>query len=182
MNPLYIKAIHIIFVVTWFAGLFYMPRLFIYHREAQDKPEPDKSILSEQFKKMQKPLWYGITWPSMVLTLIFGFWLVYLFNYWVQPWFLLKLALVVGLILYHMSLHFMYKDHQSNIFKNSSLKLRAWNEIATLFLVSIVFIVVLKDTLNFLWGILGLIILSGAILLGIKIYKRNREQKDNTIK
>src|ERR1035441_1745460 len=76
MNPdwfLYLKATHIVFVVTWFAGLFYIPRLFIYHTEAQEKPEPEKTILSNQFKIMTKRLWYGITWPSMVLTYILGF-------------------------------------------------------------------------------------------------------------
>jgi len=73
MNYSYIKALHIIFVVTWFAGLFYIVRLFIYFAEAQEKPEPERSILQNQFRIMQKRLWYGITWPSAILTLIFGF-------------------------------------------------------------------------------------------------------------
>ena len=68
----YYKALHIIFVVTWFAGLFYIVRLFIYHVEALEKAEPEKSILANQFKVMQKRLMYGITWPSMFLTVIFG--------------------------------------------------------------------------------------------------------------
>ena len=67
----YIKSLHIIFVVTWFAGLFYMVRLFVYFCEAQDKVEPEKSILSEQYKIMMKRLWYIIAWPSMVLTVYF---------------------------------------------------------------------------------------------------------------
>ena len=68
----YIKALHIIFVVNWFAGLFYMPRLFIYTAEANDKMEPEKSILIAQFKIMQRKLWYIITWPAAIITLIFG--------------------------------------------------------------------------------------------------------------
>ena len=70
----YVLSLHIIFIVTWFAGLFYIVRLFIYHTEAEAKPEPEKSILQNQYKIMEKRLWYGITWPSLVLTLIFGPW------------------------------------------------------------------------------------------------------------
>ena len=69
---LYIKALHIIFIVTWFAGLFYMPRLFIYNTESEGKPEEAKKVLHEQFDSMMKRLWYGITIPSAILTIIFG--------------------------------------------------------------------------------------------------------------
>ena len=71
MEYLYLKSLHIVFVVTWFAGLFYIVRLFIYHTEANDKPEPDRSILFKQFVHMERLLWYVITWPSAILTLIF---------------------------------------------------------------------------------------------------------------
>ena len=74
MDFSYLKALHIIFVVTWFAGLFYIVRLFIYHSEAESKPEPERSILQKQYKLMEKRLWYGITWPSMILTITFGSW------------------------------------------------------------------------------------------------------------
>ena len=75
MDFLYVKALHIIFVVTWFAGLFYIPRLFIYQTEAEDKLEPAKSILQTQYKLMTKRLWYIITWPSAILASIFGIWM-----------------------------------------------------------------------------------------------------------
>jgi protoporphyrinogen IX oxidase len=172
----YIKALHIIFVVTWFAGLFYMPRLLIYHIEASEKPEPAKSILISQFKIMQKRLWFGITWPSMILTTIFGFWSAYNINCWTSPWFILKLSFVLGLVLYHLSLHVIFKQLAKDIIKYSSTQLRIWNEAATLFLISIVFIVVLKDTISFLWGIIGLLIITLFILSGMKIYKNIREK------
>ena len=70
----YLKSLHLIFVITWFAGLFYIPRLFIYHIEAQDKPNPAKDILSDQLKLMTKRLWYIITWPSAVLATLFAIW------------------------------------------------------------------------------------------------------------
>jgi putative membrane protein len=177
----YIKAIHIIFVVTWFAGLFYLPRLFIYQTEANQKNEPDRSILIAQFKIMSKRLWFGITWPSMIITFIMGFWMAYqasqtyLTNIWIQPWFILKLAFVFGLLFYHLSLGTIYRLLQKDVYKYSSFKLRIWNEVATLFLIAIVFIVVLKDTLNFLWGILGLVVLTALILLAIRIYKNFRK-------
>lgn len=177
MNALYVKSLHIIFVVTWFAGLFYIPRLFIYQTEANEKPEPEKSILIAQFKIMSKRLWYGITWPSMILTFVFGFWMAYLYNVWIMPWFILKLSIVFGLFFYHLANGSIYKQLQNDIYKNSSFKLRMWNEIATLFLVAIVFIVVLKDTLNFLWGILGLVVFTALIFLAIRIYKQIRAKK-----
>src|SRR5258706_15176871 len=77
MNCEYLKALHIIFIVSWFAGMFYMPRLFVYNTEANNKEEPAKSILHEQFSIMMKRLWFGITWPSAILTLILGITLLF---------------------------------------------------------------------------------------------------------
>ena len=95
----YIKALHLIFVVTWFAGLFYIPRLFIYHIEAADKPSPDREILSDQLKLMTKRLWYIITWPSAVLCTVLAIRLLLIIPGWLeQPWMLIKLAFVVLLI------------------------------------------------------------------------------------
>src|SRR5437660_9349628 len=97
----YIKSLHIIFVVTWFSGLFYIVRLFIYATEANDKPEPDRSVLVKQFLVMMRRLWYGITWPSAVLTLIFGLYTLFYGN-WNRVlfdeggrWLLIKLIFVV---------------------------------------------------------------------------------------
>jgi len=100
----YIKALHIIFVVCWFAGLFYIVRLFIYQVEANQKTETERNILVPQYQLMQKRLWYGITWPSAILTMVFGFWMYFLnFDYYLsQPWMLLKLIFVGILFLYHL--------------------------------------------------------------------------------
>lgn len=168
---LYIKALHIIFIVTWFAGLFYMPRLFIYHIEASLKTEPEKTILINQFKIMQRRLWYGISWPSMILTLIFGIWLTFLFNAWQMNWLLIKIGLVAGLIIYHFICHKIFLELKNDKIKYTSDAMRIWNEIATVFLVAIVFIVVLKNNLNFLFSIIGFITISVLLFAGIKIYK-----------
>jgi putative membrane protein len=174
-NPLYIKALHIIFVVTWFAGLFYMVRLFIYHAEAREKAEPAKSILQEQYKLMEWRLWYIITWPSLILTWVFGLWLVYLFNWWLAPWLWLKLSMVVGLTAYHLYCHRIFNHFQNDLPTWGSMGLRMWNEVATLFLFAIVFTVVLKDTIGWIWGLLGLLLLAAAMMLGIRFYRKRRK-------
>jgi len=154
MDIRYILALHIIFVVTWFAGLFYIVRLFIYHVEAEELPEEERKILQRQYKIMESRLWYFITVPSMLFTLLFGCWLLYYFNYWLQPWMHLKLAFVVGLLLYHFRCGIIFKGLQRDEIHHSSFSLRLWNEVATLLLVAIIFIVVFKNTFSFAWGIL----------------------------
>ena len=93
----YIKSLHLIFVVTWFAGLFYMPRLFIYHIEAGDKPDAAREVLSSQFRIMEKRLWYIITWPSAILCTLFALGLLVAMPSWLsQPWMHVKLGFVVS--------------------------------------------------------------------------------------
>lgn len=169
----YIKALHIIFIVTWFAGLFYMPRLLIYTVEASEKPEPDRSILMDQFKLMQRRLWYGITWPSAVLTFIFGLWMLHLIGT-IPMWLMIKLAFVVGLYGYHLYTHKIFSNQQKGIFKWSSMKLRVWNEVATIFLFAIVFLVVVKSELVWMYALMGLAGLILILLAAIRIYKKVR--------
>lgn len=173
----YTLALHIIFIVTWFAGLFYIVRLFIYHTEAEKKNEIEKTILQTQYKLMEKRLWYGITWPSMIATILLGAYLV-----WMKPenllqaYFILKLCFVGGLVLYHFQCHVIFKRLQSDVVKSTSFKLRLWNEVSTIFLIAIVFLIVLKTNTGFIWGVLGLVIFSATLLLAIKIYKSRREK------
>lgn len=173
---LYVKALHIIFVVTWFAGLFYMVRLFVYHAEADRQQEPERSILISHFKGAERRLWYGITWPSAVLTWIFGLWLGYSYYGFDFPsWLLLKLAFVLGLTIYHLWCGRVFKDVKDDRIKWSGTAFRIWNEVATLFLVAIVFLVVLKDQLAWINGVIGLIVFSVILMAAIRIYKRIRE-------
>ena len=167
---LYLKALHIIFIVTWFAGLFYMPRLFIYNTEASLKPEPARTVLLDQFHIMMRRLWYGITWPSAILTVIFGSWLAFLLGV-IPGWLWIKLMFVTGLLLYHFSLHYIYRQQIRGIFKFSSQQLRIWNEVATIFLVAIVMQVVVKQAISMLWGIVGLVLFAILLMAAIRIYK-----------
>ena len=171
---LYWKALHIIFVVTWFAGLFYIVRLFIYDVEANEKEPVEKDILQKQFRLMESRLWYGITWPSAILTIITGTYLVYITGYYASFWMYLKFGFVVLLFLYHLLCHKIFKQLQHSIVKWTSMKLRLWNELATLFLVSIVFIVVLKDALGLLYGMIGLVVVTLVLLFAINLYKKSR--------
>jgi putative membrane protein len=166
----YIKALHLIFLVTWFSGLFYMVRLFVYHTEAAGKPEPERTILSQQFRLMIRRLWLGITWPSAILTLIFGPWMMILLDA-VPTWLVIKLGFVLGLYIYHFSLQVIYRQQMKGIFRFSSQQLRIWNEVATIFLVAIVMLAVVKQNLSWAWGLLGLVLFVILLMSAIRIYK-----------
>jgi protoporphyrinogen IX oxidase len=178
----YIKALHIIFIVTWFAGMFYIVRLYIYNTEANLKAEPERSILQKNFNVMIKRLWLGITWPSAILTLILGLWVMIQGN-WDKTltipagrWLLIKLCFVVLLYAYHFSLHTLYKQEAKGIFKYSSQQLRLWNEVATIFLVPIVMLATVKSSISWVWGLIGLIIFIIILMAAINIYKRLRKE------
>ena len=177
----YIKALHIIFIVTWFSGLFYIVRLFVYNAEANLKPEPDRTILLKQFGIMQKRLWFGITWPSAILTLIFGTWMWQLYGS-VPQWLAIKLFFVAGLYVYHITLHFILRQQQSGNFGWTSQRLRVWNEIATLFLIAIVMIAVVKQFLSIVWAVTGLIAFSILLMLAIRLYKNYREREHEAVR
>lgn len=177
MTSLYLKAVHIIFIVTWFAGLFYMPRLFVYILESHQKPEPEKSILLKQLTMMASRLWYGITWPSAIITLGMGAALIINQPVWLQQSFMhIKLTLVFFLYGYHFSLQYLFNQLKKGVIRYSSQQLRMWNELATLFLISIVFIIVLKNALSIVWGLAGLLAVTGLILGGMALYKNYRKK------
>ena len=162
-----------IFVITWFAGLFYIPRLFIYHVEGLKKPKNEATILTKQFKIMERRLWYIITWPSAILTILFAAWLLILMPVWLtQPWMHLKLFFVALLLAYHMKTHKMFLNFQNDKVTYSSMYLRIWNEGATLLLFAIVFLVILKDSLHWIPGVLGFLGLAVVLFFGIRLFKK----------
>lgn len=174
----YIKALHIIFIVTWFAGLFYIVRLFIYQTEALEKPEPEKSILSKQLAIMSKRLWYIITWPSAILTLFFGSWMVISLPSMLElPFMQIKLTFVALLYAYHFMSHKLFKELQKGITRYNSTQLRIYNEVATVILISVVFIIVLKNELNWIKGTVGFVLIAVILMIGIKLYKKIRLKK-----
>jgi putative membrane protein len=171
----YVKALHIIFVVTWFAGLFYIVRLFIYQTEALQKPDLERSILKPQLDLMASRLWYIITWPSAVLTLIFGTWvLIERWGYMQLGFMHAKLGFVVLLYIYHGFCQVLLNELLSGKTRWSSTQLRIWNEGSTILLFAIVFLIVLKSTISMIWGIVGLVGLAVVLMLGIRLYKKYR--------
>lgn len=170
----YIKALHIIFIVTWFSGLFYMVRLFVYSAEANEKAEPERSVLLKQFGLMQRRLWYGITWPSAVLTLIFGTWIGLLYGS-LPTWLWVKLLFVLGLFIYHFSLQRIFTQQKNEDFKWTSQRLRLWNEVATLFLIAIIMLATVKELLSLVWGVAVLAAVTLLLLVAIRIYKKYRK-------
>ena len=172
----YIKALHLIFVITWFAGLFYIPRLFIYHTEASKKTKQEADILIRQLKIMSRRLWYIITWPSAILAIIFAIWLLILMPSWLlQSWMHLKLTFVALLIVYHLKTHRIFLKLQKNKIDYSEMFLRIWNEGATLLLFAIVFLAILKDGIHWIGGTLGILGLGVILFLGIRLYKKIRK-------
>lgn len=177
MDYLSIKALHIVFVITWFAGLFYIPRIFIYQTEALLKPEPEKSILQSQLAIMAKRLWYIITWPSAIITVLLAGILLYMQPQWIfLPFMQIKLVLVGLLYGYHFSLHSIFKLLQLGMVKYSSMQLRIWNEVSTIILISVVFLIVKKDQLNWISSVLGILALIVLLFCGIKLYKYIRKK------
>lgn len=156
--------------------MFYLCRLFVYNTEANDKPENEKAILQNQFIIMIRRLLFGITLPSAVLTLIIGLSLLNVFNQFPQ-WMIIKLALVFLLFLYQISLHILYNQQKINVFKYTASQLRIWNEVPTVFLVSIVLLVMVRQELNLIYLAVSMLAFLLVMITVVKIYKALRKDK-----
>jgi len=179
---LYLKSVHIVFVVSWMAGLFYIVRLFIYHVEANDRPENERSLLQKQFQVMESKLWNIITVPAMVLTVLSGAGMIYVNPYLLKmDWLWVKIGFVIGLLIYHFVCQRIIRQLKNGIFNWTSTQLRFWNELATILLVAIVFTVVLKTAIDWLYGLIGLFVFIVVIMSAVKIYKYYRLKNSNKV-
>lgn len=173
-----IKSLHIIFVITWFSGLFYIVRLFVYAQESLERNnEADQTTLIPQLLLMQKRLWLGITWPSAILTAVFGPLMLWQYG-GLDSWIKIKLLIVLFLYIYHFYCHKIYLEHQSRKRSMSSFRLRLFNELATVFLFLIVFLAVFKDSMSIMQGVtLGAFV---CFLLGLAVYifKKRSQRKE----
>ena len=171
------KAFHIVGIVVWFAGLFYLVRLFIYHVEAEQEPEPASTILKNQYQIMEKRLYSIITTPGMIVTVLMAIGLLSTEPQVLkQPWLHVKLAFVVLLIGYHHYCKRLMKQLAAGECKWGSQQLRALNEAPTVMLVVIVLLAVFKNNLPTditAWGIFGLVI---AMAATIQLYAKKRRQ------
>jgi len=178
MSIIYVKALHIVFMVTWFAGLFYLVRLFIYLVEAENKREDEKNILKKQLTLMSSRLLYIITWPGMILTVAAGVALMVLNPALLSMgWFHIKLFFILVLIGYHLYCERIFSNIKAGRNKLNSGKLRLFNEVSTVLLFAIVFLAVLKSTLSLAFALSGLAILIVTIMIGMTVYKKLRKEE-----
>lgn len=177
MIYLYAKALHIIFMVCWMAGLFYMPRLFIYHTEAKQKSDIAYRVLHEQFVVMERRLWWVITTPAMYITVATALTMLYLspglLN---QGWMHVKLTFVACLVFYHFKSQQIMKQLARGESVWTSSQLRLWNEVSTIILFAIVFLVIFRSAIDWIYGVLGLLGLAVLLMILIKLYKRYRSR------
>jgi putative membrane protein len=174
------KTIHFIGLVSWFAALFYMPRLFIYHTEALEKEEAERNILTAQFEIMQRRLYHIIMTPAMIITFVGGFMMLFFYGW---TWFTANIWMhwKLGLIILLMGYHFYNKKIMTKLAAGeaimSSAKLRMFNEIATILLLGIVLLAVFKSRLDFIYAFVTIILFMILLMMGIKAYKRYRQKK-----
>ncbi|MBD1420146.1 protoporphyrinogen oxidase HemJ [Sphingobacterium chuzhouense] len=177
MIYLYAKALHIIFMVCWMAGLFYMPRLFIYHTEAKLKSDIEYQVLHEQFMVMERRLWWVITTPAMYITVASALTMLYLSpGLLSQGWMHVKLTFVAGLLFYHFKSQQIMKLLALGKSTWTSSQLRLWNEVSTIILFAIVFLVIFRSAIDWIYGVLGLLGLAVLLMVLIKLYKRYRSR------
>jgi putative membrane protein len=177
------KAIHIIGFASWFAALFYWVRIFIYHVEAQEKPEAERKVLIPQFTLMESRVYKVIANPAMILTLIGGIAMLVNQPFWLkQGWMHAKLGLLIFLVGYHHYCKSIMKKLAKGETPMTANKLRMFNEVATLFLVAIVLLAVFKNFANFGLVFAVLVVLGFLMNLGIKAYKKTRIKEEEAMK
>ena len=180
---LFFKSLHIIGAIAWFGGLFYLVRMFVYHVEALDKEEPDRTVLREQFELMEHRVYYIICIPAMLITWIFGSLIVAAYYesqgfewFRINSWLHIKIFLVVllsGYQHYCKKIMIQLKEKQGS---HSSSTMRLLNEVPTLFLVAIVLFAVYRNTLNSMYALIGITIFGILLYFGVRNYKRLRKK------
>lgn len=173
MPYLLAKALHIVGFISWFAGLFYIVRLFVYHAEAGERPEHERAILQPQLELMAGRLWTIITVPAMVLTFIGGLSMVAQLES-IPSWLQLKFGLLAGLVAYHFWCGSIRRAQRDKTSTWTSRGLRVFNEGGTMFAVAIVFLAVYKSAISIAWGVGGLLGLGLTLMLGIRLYRALR--------
>ncbi len=175
---LFVKALHLVGIVSWFSGLLYIVRLFIYHLESASKPEPERSILHAQFVIMERRLWKAITVPGMVVTVACGSYLAVVYlgankhQLQVASWLFVKLGLVGALLIYHLFCGSIRQELADGECRWTSTRMRQWNELATLLLVALIMLAVLKAMFNAVWGTLALAGFGVLLAIAVKLVRR----------
>jgi len=176
-----LKALHVFGFVAWFAGLFYLVRIFVYHREAMDRTEPARSILIKEFNAMQWRVYKIICNPGMMITCICGLGMLYIHGWeWfrVNYWMHVKLVLLLGLLAYHLYAKQIILKLETGANPFTSFQFRLLNEVPTLFLLSIALLAVYKNTLNFIYAFLGILLFGFLLVISAKAYRNWRVKNE----
>jgi protoporphyrinogen IX oxidase len=173
------KSLHIVGFVAWFGGLFYLVRIFVYHREAFDKSDIDRSVLIPQYKIMEDRVYRIICNPGMMITWACGLIMLYIYgiewlkvNYWMHA----KLVLLVGLTGYHLYCKTIIKQLSNRVSRMDSFQYRLFNEVPTLFLLSIVLLAVFRNLLDFGIAFVGVLLFGVTLFVFARLYKKQRKQ------
>jgi putative membrane protein len=173
------KSLHIVGFVSWFAGLFYLVRIFVYQVESWEKPEPEKSILSHQFDLMAHRVYTIICKPAFYITWIFGLGMLWINgSAWLEAnlWMIIKLLLLVALSLYQFWCGTLIQKLAQRKLNISSFQFRLLNEVPTIFLVAITLLAVYKNSLDFLRSFGGIILFGISLFVAAKVYKNARKR------
>ena len=177
--PTVLKAAQLMALVTFFVGTLHVVRLFVAHRQALAKWEPDRTILTRQFEQLERRALYYLIWPSLVVVLLLGIWMM-----WQRPG-LLKLpfmqvgiGLVALLIGYHLMVHRLHIQLRKGTMKWSALQLHLWAQGAPILLFALIVLALVRDRLTWLWGALGLLVVGALVMVAITSV-RDRGNKDN---
>ena len=177
-----LKALHIIGFVAWFAGLFYLVRIFVYHAEAKDKPVLERDILIRQYIVMENRVYKLIANPAMMFTISCGVGMLVLNpNYLTFGWMHIKLTLLIGLILYHLYCKKIMLELAKNENKNTSLQFRILNEVPTLFLIGIVLLAAFKTNINAFYIFGSMVVIAILFYIIVRRYKTYREKNQKQI-
>jgi len=172
-------SLHLVSIVSLFAGLFYLGRLFIYHVEALERSEAERAVLVPQYILMEKRLLRAIVNPALIGTLVFGLWLMWMTKAWTQPWFHVKMVLVLFLLAYHGFCGRIRRQLADGVYQGSSRGLRLWNEAATLLLFTLVFTAVFKRPMGAGYGLLSVFIL-GVVGGGVFFVTRRAQNRKSS--
>ncbi len=172
------KTLHIISVMIWMGVLLYMPRLFVYQLEASSKPEPDRSVLINQYKKMAKKLWIKVGWPAAILTIIFGMGMMH--HYFSSVWFWVKMGFVAALLGHHHVIHFANKALQNDKYTKTVKQYNSMILTAAVYILFITILAVFKaalDTPLIITGVVIAVVL--VIIFVVPLFRKSSKEKSN---
>lgn len=175
------KAVHIIGFISWFAGLFYIVRLFVYHAEAEARPQLERQVLQPQLELMAARLWSIITVPALGLTFLGGITMLVARGH-IDPWLYWKFGWLALLVAYHVACGRIRKQQAAGTSRWTSARLRMWNEVGTMLAAAIVFLAVFKSAMSAVFGAAGLLGLGVVLMLGIRFYARLRARNEASSK